>query len=696
MSMEQSKRLLEEFPPNSYEEWTVVAEASLKGKPLEKISTKTYEGITLKPIYRKEDAENLPHLKNNFPGEFPYVRGTKADGYKKDAWLIEQEINNSCPGQFNATLQNDLKRGQNAISLKINEQVIDQLIQGKSDKFCPSTAVFDLKRLSKAFDGIDITKNFLHIKSNKYPAIFYSLFLAYLKQNNIKLSDIKGIFKIDPLGNLVRYGEINMKSETYYKWAAEIIKHLTENNSPLKAIEIDVSIYNDGGANALQEVAFALATAADYLRGISANGVEIKDIAKRVAFTVSVSSNHFMEISKMRALRMLWAFISKEFGADECGQKIFMHARTAKINKAELDQYVNMLRVTNESLAAVISGADSITVTPFDSLFGEPKDFSRRIARNTSLFLKEECNLLDTIDPAGGSWYIENITAEIANRAFKLFQEIEANGGMEKEILAGNIQKMVKEIKNQRVKNLQTRKDVLIGINKYPNTNEKEVDVINEDQQEFFDHIKEKYVKNEEIFANVDKKDMAKSITDMADAFAKGGFVMDAVNLFCNFSGIKAEKIDTTRLAEPFEIIRNNTKLAKEKNGKAPEIFLANMGPLKQFKPRADFSSDFFTTAGFDIIYNNGFNTPEEAAKAALESDSKVIVICSTDDTYPEIVPTLAKEIKTKNPDKYIILAGYPTDYIEQFKQAGVDEFIHIKSNIYDILSLIQTKLGIA
>lgn len=697
MSMEeQKKRLLAEFSPNTFDEWAKEAEASLKGKPLDKLWSKTYEGITLTPIYRKEDAEGLPHLENNFPGEFPYVRGTKAEGYKKEAWKIEQDINYTCPREYNVAVKYDLERGQDSVSLNINEDVVDQLISGEAKEFAPATTIINLTTLGKAFDGIDLKKTHIHISSSKYPIYYYALFLAYLKQNNIGINEVNGIFRIDPIGTLARKGELSMSPANTYKATATIINDLVAADAKLRVVEVDSTVYIDGGANAVQEIAYALATAADYLRGIGKEGADVSEIAKRMAFTVGIGSSFFMEMAKMRALRMLWAIVSKEFGANEEGQKIFMHARSSSINKTKLDQYVNMLRVTSESFSAVVAGVDSLTVPTFDYLFGLPKDFSRRIARNTSLFLKEECNLRDAVDPAGGSWYVETLTAELAEKAWKLFQEIEANGGMEKQLMEGKIQEAVLGVKKQRLSALEMRKDVLIGSNKYPNPNEKEVDVYVNNPEEFLKHIKEgEYKSNEAVFANIDASDYSKAIPQLRDAFINGGFVVDVVKMFKG-NVITAPKIDCSRLAEPYEEIRANTAAAKEKNGKAPSIFLANMGPLKQHKPRADFSQDFFSTGGYEILYNNGFETPEDAAKAAIESDSKIIVICSTDDTYPDIVPTLAKEVKAKAPEKFIVLAGYPTDYIEAFKEAGVDEFIHVKANIYKILLTVQDKLGLA
>lgn len=702
MSMEKSNRLLEEFLPNSYEEWAKEAEESLKGKPLDKLNTKTYEGFELKPIYRLDDVKNIKHLENNLPGQFPFVRGCNPDGYKKKAWNVEQEINYPAVKDYNAALAYDLKRGQDSIALKFNDKIVSHLQNKKYDTACPSTVVFNLEDLKAAFEGIDINNFDLHLLVTNFPVVFFSLFNAYLKSSKIELSSIKGTFRIDPLGNLARHGELKMDIEKYYQVIALIVNYLDKHNSNMKTIEVDTSVYTDGGATAIQEIAYAIATGAEYIRGIADRNVDINSVAKKMTFTLGIGANFFMEIAKVRALRMLWANIMKEFGADEDAQKIYIHTKTTKANKTKLDAYVNMLRVTSESLAAVVAGTNAHTVLPFDSEFGLPQEFSRRISRNTQLFLQEECNLRESIDPAGGSWYIETLTAQIADAAWKLFQDIESKGGMSKELLAGNIQATVKAVRAERVKNLSSRKDVLIGTNKYPNMAEKEVHVAENNYEELYN----KYAKiaddaksNDSLKAVPQNGLSIELIDSLTDAFIGGANIYNAVTYLCGSicnSEVTAEKVNTDRLAVDFETIRENSELFKAKNGSYPKIFLANMGPLKQHKPRADFSQDFFATGGFEIIYNQGFESNEAAAKAALASESNVIVICSTDDTYPEIVPELAAAIKAGNKDKFIVLAGYPTEHIEAFKSAGVDEFIHIKSNIYSILFNIQKQLGIA
>ncbi len=702
MSMEKSKRLLEEFLPNSYEDWAKEAEASLKGKPLDKLKTKTYEGFEIKPIYRLEDTQELKHLENNLPGTFPYVRGCNPDGYKKSAWSIEQEINYPSVKEYNTALSYDIKRGLDCISLKFNDKIVAHLQDKKYAPACPATVVFNLEDLKTAFKGIDISKFDLHLLATNFPVVFFSLFNAYLKSSKIELTGVKGTFRIDPLGNLAKHGELKMDVEKYYQVMALIINYIDKHNSNLKTVEIDTSVYTDGGANAVQEIAFAIATGAEYIRGIADRNVSVDNIAKKMTFSVGIGANFFMEIAKVRALRMLWANIMKEFGASEDARKIYIHTKTTTANKTKMDQYVNMLRVTSESLAAVVAGTNAHSVGTFDAQHGLPQEFSRRIARNTQLLLKEECNLRESVDPAGGSWYIENLTAKIAEEAWKLFQDIEAKGGMSKELLAGNIQSAVKAIKIERIKNLSSRKDVLIGTNKYPNLSEKEVHVAENNYEELFNKYKKiaDDTKSADALKAVPQNGLSLELIDsLTDAFINGANIYNAVTYLCGSicnSEVTATAVDTARLAEEFEKIRKNCEIFNDKNGNYPKIFLANMGPLKQHKPRADFSLDFFATGGFEIIYNQGFETNDAAAKAALASESDVIVICSTDDTYPEIVPELAAAIKAGNKDKFIVLAGYPTEYIDAFKSAGVDEFIHVKSNIYSILFNIQKKLGIA
>lgn len=693
---------MEDFPIPSYEEWKEAAIAALKGKPFEKMYTKTYEGITLNPMYRKEDAENLEQLKNNLPGAFPFLRGTRADGYKKTAWDVSQETNYTLPEELNEAIREDTKRGQNEVNFRINSDVIAQVKNGKAEMSCPSTVLLDLDDMKKAFDGVCLKCNKIHLTAKRYPLVYFSLLNAYLKSKDMSLADVKGVFSMDPLGSLATFGEIPHEPDKMYKMMTRVLNYVVAAKSELRTIEVKTTIYNNGGANAVQEVAYALATAAEYMRGMQAAGADVKDIAKHLLFTVGIGANFFMEIAKFRALRMLWAFVAKEFGADECGQKINMHTKTTYMNFSKLDQYVNMLRVTTETLSAVIGGTDSNTVNQFDCLFGLPKDFSRRIARNVSLLLREECNMRYTVDPAGGSWYVENLTAEIAKAAYKMFQDIEANGGMYAELKAGKIQSAVKAVQAQRIKAMSSRKDVLIGVNRYPNGNEKPVDVIPFDTEKAFNYASKKCGCPTAAKACTGlSKDMPKEnkIDAITNAFLHGANVFGVVDSACGCccgEKVTADKIDCTRLAEPFEQIREASAKYKAEHGFAPKIFLANMGPLRQHKPRADFSQDFFATGGFEVLYNQGFETPKAAADAAIASDAKIIVICSTDDDYPNCVPEIAKSIKAAAPDKYIVLAGYPADFVEAFKADGVDEFIHVKASIYNILLNVQKKLGIA
>ena len=310
------------------------------------------------------------------------------------------------------------------------------------------------------------------------------------------------------------------------------------------------------------------------------------------------------------------------------------------------DPYVNMLRTTTEALSGVLGMADSVTVAPFNASYDVPNDFARRIARNTQIILSEEAHLDDVIDPAGGSYLIETLTNFLTGEAWSFFREMEEVGGVIKALESGVLQNRIAEIRMGREANLNKRKDVLVGINMYTNPDEKP------------------------MHDNREKNVTASKITG---------------------EKITVEPLSSYRLAKAFEDLR--TKVMKFEGDK--RVFLMNMGSVKQHKARADFSRGFFQIAGFEVIDNKGFSTVEDAVKAAAENGAPVVVICSTDDTYPELVPPILKGLKKNNPDIVTVLAGYPKDQIEQHKASGIDEFIHVRANAMQILGTIASRTGV-
>ena len=352
-----------------------------------------------------------------------------------------------------------------------------------------------------------------------------------------------------------------------------------------------------------------------------------------------------MEIAKFRAARMLWANIVKEYGATNLdSQKINVHAVTSQWNMTVYDTYVNMLRGTTEAMSGAMAGVDSMEVLPFDYTFREPAEFSNRIARNTQIILKEESHLDKISDPGAGSYYIENLTASIAEQAWKLFMASESKGGYINALKEGYIQSEIKAASAKRDFNIATRKETLLGTNQYPNFNEQAPN---------------------DLTLNV--------VTRGADVQKSNNPII--------------EPIERYRGAQAFEALR----FATDTSGKQPKVFMLTFGNLAFCRARAQFASNFFAVAGFAVQDNNRFATVEDGVKAALEAKADIIVACSSDDEYAVGVPEINKHIAGK---AILVVAGEPACK-DDLMAAGINNFISVKSNVLETLKQYQTQLGI-
>jgi methylmalonyl-CoA mutase len=440
----------------------------------------------------------------------------------------------------------------------------------------------------------------------------------------------------------------------------------------------------------VEELAFALATGVEYIRRLADFDLGIDEIAESVQFSLSLGGNLFMEIAKLRAARQLWSMIVHSFGGGDKSAGLYIHVRTGKYNKTKYDPYVNMLRTTTEAFAGVIGGVDSMHVGCFDEIIQPSNPFSRRIARNQQIILSEESHLGQVIDPAGGSWYIEALTQELVKRAWETFKMLEAEGSMSELIQDGKIQGIIEEVARYRRQNLATRKDVLVGINMYANLQEP----VLEDRTP--DYAGLQCRRSAEIKAyrkgKIVIEPCAYSIKDAWLAGATLGMISSQLN---TAETLKVKALNQERLAEPFEMLRDRMIEHKKRTGKAARVFLANNGGVGQYKARADFSRGFFEVGGFEVIEKGSYKSPSEAGKAAVEAKTEIVVICSTDATYPEIVPEICQNVKAALPEAMLVLAGYPKEQIEFYKESGIDEFIHIKADVLAILKQAQKRAGV-
>lgn len=700
--------LNKEFPIPTYDEWKAMVETELEGISFDKkLLTTTYEDIVLQPLYTKKDWNE----KNEFPGFYRFMRDNKVDGYLNCPWLICQELNYGDAQEFNNALKYDLERGQNTISIKLDLATMkgfDADYANTDDVGEGGLSISGMNSLSRALKGIEVEKYPIYVDAGFSALPFLIIFLSYLKKNNISPKSVKGGITADPFNYFTQFGELPVSIDFIFKKMKLTTEYVIKNNLNLRTIGVSGLQYHNAGASAVQELAFVVATLVEYVNQLQNSGLNIKDFHNKIKLSFGVGPFFFIEIAKLRAARILFSNIMKAFGIDENAIDIFIHTDTSSFNQTIYDPYVNTLRATTETFSAILGGADSINVKSFDAPYGLPDEFSRRLARNTQLILMEECNLNLFIDPAGGSYFVEKLTEEIAQKSWAIFQEIEKQGGMLETLKNEYPQNLIEQTYRKREQDLFKRKSVLVGTNMFANTKEQKLQFKSVDKKELqkkraeylqkfrLSCEQEKDLSILEKLNNLINSDDETTIDTGVEAILEGatlGEVTRAIRATTE-SSVKIKKLAIKRLAKPFEKIRERIESIAEKKGEKPKILLATMGSMKQFKARADFSREFFEVAGFNVEYPNGFVAPSDLMKAVEEAKPIAVVICSTDENYPDLVEPIVQGIKSMNKNILVILAGYPKDYVELFKQQGIDDFIYLGVDAYKFFLSLLEKIG--
>ena len=616
MANTKREKLFTEFPPVPTEKWEEVITADLKGADYErKLVWKTGEGFNVRPYYRAENLEGIKFLGSQ-AGEFPYVRGTRAH----NRWRVHQTVSVVCPKEANAE------------ALKILNAGVDSL------GFCIASADFSAADLDMLLKDICIPAVEITFCGEKMANVA-ELVLAKVEKEGIAKEDVRIAFCIDPLvKGLSSKGDFC--SPNGEKCIARIVEliHKTKEYKHVRIVTVAGQTFGNSGSTIVEELAFTLSAGHDYLVRLTDAGLDVDAAARKLRFSFSVSSNYFMEIAKFRAARMLWANIVKGYGpAKNCACKMQIHAETSRWNQTVYDPYVNMLRGTTEAMSATIAGVHSLEVMPFDASFENPTEFSKRIARNVELLLKNESHFDQVVDPAGGSYYVENLTQSIAAEAWKLFLEIEEKGGYTEAYKAGLIVERIKASAAAKDKNIATRRQTLLGANQYPNFTE---------------------VAGKEI--------TAESVTRKQ---AEG-------NVLVPYRGAMA-----------FEEMR----LQVDRSGKEPKAFMLTCGNLGMARARSQFSCNFFACAGIKVIDNTYFKSIEEGAKAALESKAQIVVVCASDDDYAEAAPKVKELLGGK---AILVVAGAPA-CAPELEAQGITNFINVKSNVLETLKFYLKEMGI-
>ena len=681
----------DEFTVPTPEEWVAACNELLKGKPFDKMMyTKNYEGITFDPIYTLRKWKDILPT-DDYPGMGDFLRGSTVNGYVHEPWGIAQACDLTEPKENNELLKFEISKGSTVYHVRVDNATLagvdvkDAATPG--DKGVSLTTVEDMHTL---LEGLDLEKLPYMLYTGEGSARLLAMTVAALKAAGKKIEKLHGIIGADPIGELVKNGKTAESLDALYDQMAAVIKWAAKNAPGLRTILVRSTVFSLGGAESVQEVAYTYAVAVEYVRQMLKRGLGIHEISQAIAFEFNQGANFFMEIAKLRAARQIWANIMKEFGAEEADRASFVHGRPATFK--------------NE---------------PFDELIRKGDTFSRRIARNIHIMLQEEFGMLAPIDPAGGSWAVEALTKQITEKIWAKFQEVEAAGGIMGALKDGSIQKAIAEVLASRLKNLELRKDRAVGVNMYPNMTEEPLDPRPENTEEVKKILAaavEKYVADidtkeaEAKLAAVKAADADALVDAEIEAFAAGATIGQVAKAACKAEGdVTVEAIAEHHWTEKFEALRRDTEAFVAKTGKNVEVFLANMGPIPQHKARADFSTSFLQVGEFNVHLNNGFQDDEgkpgsrwEKAAAALKAGIDeagtpydCAVICSTDATYPEDVPAIAPLLKAANPTMKLFLAGAPAKDMKQtYLDAGVDDFISVSANCFDILKDLQKRKG--
>lgn len=628
---QKNDKLFSEFPPVSTAEWEAKILEDLKGADYQKkLIWKTTEGIDVKPYYRDEDIKGIVD-ENSLPGVSPFMRGNYPGG---NNWEIRQEIGVADP-------------------VKANKAAREAFSKGAASLGFDTSGILSVNDLDVLLKGISFPEVSLYLGTASSYSALLKLLSGYVKKNGFSPDVIRGSVDFDPISYILLNGNFWKSQVADMAEIAEIVKLGKELLPTLNVINVNGQYFHNAGSTLVQELAFSLASANEYLAYCTDHGLTADDVTPRLGFAFGIGSNYFMEIAKLRAARLLWAHIVQQYNpSDENSLKTWIHSTTSHWNKTVYDPHVNLLRTTTEAMSAILGGANSVLITPFDNFYKDPDGFSERIARNQQIILREEAYLDKVADAGAGSYYIESLTHSLADAAWKLFLEVEVMGGMIEAIKSNFVQDSIEKVSLQRLADIANRRTVILGTNQYPNAGEQMLDKIQV----------------------IDDTDETETISTKPAIL---------------------KKLEISRGAEAFDDLRLNTELFVSEGGKRPSVFLLSTGNVAMRKARAMFSSNFFGCAGYEIIDNNGFGSFEGGVNAAVASGAEIVVLCSSDEEYVQIASPVVKAIKEKNNKTLVVLAGYPKEIVENLRNDGFDEFIHIRSNLFETLDTIQSKLGI-
>ena len=653
--------LFSEFPPVSDDEWRERIERDLRGKDPDRVLTwHSVDGVDLRAFYRESDRASIQH-----DDALPLL---DPDAEPANKWRTRQDISASDFGAAREQLTGALEGGATDVGLRLsveNGEVHGVPIQQQTD-------------LDRLLDSIDLSETGVHLAADAASPHLLAMLLNYAEAHNA-LDALHGSVEYDPAAALALHTQTDAPQA--YDTAAELLG-LAATHPDLRTLSVDLRPYHYAGGSAVQALGMALGACTELLAQCTERGHTPEDVAPTLQIIAPVDTSFFVGLSSLRALRLLVPQIFGAYDVDLAPEEVFIQAQTSRRAWSAYDAHTNMVRASSQAAAAVMGGCDVLTVHPYDIANAKgatPSDLGERIARNTSLILKHESHLDAVADPGAGAYYIEQMTDQLAERAWATFQSIEEKGGWLTALQTGFLQAQLADTRAERASQIATRRRVIVGLNQYPNVEASSASRPDESGIPL---------------QTTDAAPEGRSISDLRAAFRNGGALGDVLATHSDALP-DWDALPQGRTTEAVETLRQRTEQHADQTGDTPTIFLLPFGEPAMRSARANFARNFFGVAGFDIEEPLRFETVADGAQAAIEADADAIVLCSSDAAYAEAVPALRTELDDASHSALIVVAGYPEDEIDALRTAGADAFIYRRSPLLDTLADYQKQFGI-
>ena len=700
------------------ETWRTLAGRELKGKPVESLDWETPEGIVVKPLYTEHDLDGLPHM-GSLPGLAPYTRGPRATMYAGRPWTIRQYAGFSTAEESNAFYRRNLAAGQQGVSVAFDlathrgydsdhPRVVGDV--GKA-----GVAIDSVEDMKILFDGIPLDKVSVSMTMNGAVIPVLASFIVAGEEQGVDRALLSGTIQNDILKEFMVRNTYIYPPEPSMRIISDIIGYTAREMPKFNSISISGYHMQEAGANLVQELGFTLADGKEYVKAAIDAGMDVDEFAGRLSFFFAIGMNFFMEAAKLRAARLLWHRIMTDFGAKKASSLMLRtHCQTSGVSLQEQDPYNNVVRTAYEALAAALGGTQSLHTNALDEAIALPTDFSARIARNTQLILQEETGITHVVDPLAGSYYVESLTAELAEKAWALVEEVDALGGMTRAVGSGMPKLRIEESAARRQAAVDRGEEVIVGVNKYRLREQEPLDILDVDNVKVRDS---QVARLERIRATRDAAAWEQAIAALEAAARSGGNLLaaavEAARARATVGEISdaMEKVFGRHRAEvrtlagvygaayegdaDFAAIQADVETFAEAEGRRPRMLVVKMGQDGHDRG-AKVIATAFADIGFDVDVGPLFQTPEEAAQDAIDNDVHVVGISSQAAGHKTLAPKLIEALKAQGAGEILVICGgvIPQQDYAFLKDAGVSAIFGPGTNIpaaaREILGLIR------